>query len=205
MACQRNRIVEFIEYLSSLGVEVNWGKNKARGNKGFFKVRDGRFRIDISKNLSDEAALSVLVHEAAHYIHYQYDKKLKSLSFILSNHNMDIEEELISLTVDSIPKESVKPLFEARDNLKNDLKGKVITPCELIIKKRALNNLNSRISRLNKYYNSPTELFARSIEAFILNKEYFSAKAPLLYKEYIKAIETNEIPVLTRMAEILLK
>ena len=77
MACERNRIVELIDYLSSLGIDVNIAKNKARGNKGFFRVKEEKFRIDIAKGLSDDAVLSVLIHESAHFIHYQYDKKLK--------------------------------------------------------------------------------------------------------------------------------
>ena len=37
MVSERNRIIRLKEYFESLGIEVNIGKNKARGNKGFFR------------------------------------------------------------------------------------------------------------------------------------------------------------------------
>lgn len=197
MACERNRIVELIDYLSSLGVDVNIAKNKARGNKGFFRVKDENFRIDIAKGLSDDAVLSVLIHESAHFIHYQYDKKLKSLGFILDSCGDDVTEELISLTVDSIPKDSIRHLFEAKESLKSQS----INP---ILKKRALNSINSKISRLNRYYNSPTELFARSLETYLTDRNKFSKKAPLLLESYDKALKEDKIPILTKIAKILL-
>lgn len=196
MACERNRILDLIEYLKSLGIDVNLAKNKARGNKGFFRVKGENFRIDIAKGLSEDAILSVLIHETAHFIHYQYDKKLKSLDFILNKCDDDITEELISITVDSIPKDSIRHLFEAKENLKLQ----IINP---ILKKRTLNSINNKISRLNRYYNSPTELFARSIEAYLMNREKFSKKAPLLLEKYDKAVKEDKIPMLTKISKIL--
>ena len=37
MASERNRILDVLNYVESCGIEVNIGKNKARGNKGFFE------------------------------------------------------------------------------------------------------------------------------------------------------------------------
>ena len=101
------------------------------------------------------------MHEFAHYVHYTYDKTLKSLDFIIDE-NDELTEELIKLTVDSI---------------------------------------NSKISRLNRYYNSPTELFARSMEAYILNREVFLKKAPNLAKHY----NQSHLPLIENLEKILLQ
>lgn len=183
MVSQRNRIINLVNYLETLGIIVNIGKNKARGNKGFFKVVNNNYRIDIANNLTEDAILRVLVHEFAHYVHYKNDKSLKSLDFILPNLNDDLHEELISLTVESIPKESIKPLFDIKERLEDELKT---TQSSFFnnIKQRQLRSINSKIQRLNRYYNSYTELFARSMEIYVLENDKFSKKAPLLKKLY---------------------
>ena len=75
MACERNRIIVLKEYLSSLDINVNIGKNKARGHKGVFMRSFNNYRIDISDNVPEENVISVVLHEFAHYIHYSGDKK----------------------------------------------------------------------------------------------------------------------------------
>ena len=117
MVSERDRIIELSRYFNSLGIEVNIGKNKAQGNKGFFKSQGDSFRIDISKGLDDAAILSTLVHEYAHYIHYQYDKSLKALGFLTTNFTDVMQEELLNLTVLSIPKESIKPFFLQKESI----------------------------------------------------------------------------------------
>ena len=37
MVSTRNRILNLVDYIESTGIVVNIGKNKAQGNKGFFK------------------------------------------------------------------------------------------------------------------------------------------------------------------------
>ena len=39
------------------------------------------------------------------------------------------------------------------------------------------------MSRMNKYYNSPTELIARAIEMYIFNRETVYQKAPKVFLE----------------------
>lgn len=203
MACERNRILDITQYFESLGIEVNIGKNKARGNKGFFKADNQNFRIDIAKGQTEETIIRTLVHEFAHYVHYSYDKTLKSLDFII-NEDDNLTEELIKLTVDSIPKESVAPIFQAKDKIKSEIKKlpkSFTNSLKLNFLQKELNRINSRISRLNKYYNSPTELFARSIETYLLDKEVFIKKAPNLAKYY----EQSDIPLIENLQKILLQ
>lgn len=240
MAGERDRILNLAEYIRKQGVSVNIGVNKARGNKGFFKTNDKAFRIDVSKGLDDKEVLRVLVHEFAHYIFHK--------NCIETDFYKKYEEELIKLTVDSIPKSSIEPLFEKKTAIKeniskiskkikvsypniklSDKKNKLekeINKTELkyllkydsvkVLKcfstkiysiknlesdfmninpvyadyirlnsaKRFLARINSRISRLNRYYNTPTELFARSLEYFILRPDYMKNTTPDLYKYY---------------------
>ena len=63
--------IEFVNYLKSLGIDVHLN-TKARGHFGFCTSK----RIDISKNLNDEKALQVLLHEFAHFIHFKLEPEI---------------------------------------------------------------------------------------------------------------------------------
>lgn len=208
MVSDRDRILKLREYLESLGLVVNLGRNKARGNKGFFAVKSEKFRIDLSKDLSDAEALRVLVHEFSHYIHYKNDKTLKSLNFLNAEIDDVLMEELISTTVDLIPKETIKPLFDLRETLKKEIKTKqnqkfsLFMQFELQSSQKKLYRINRKISKINRYYNSMTELFARSMEEFLLKTEAFKLKAPNLYLLYSDFLKSDE--VLSNLKKILL-
>lgn len=267
MAYKRDRILELEKYIKSLGITVNLGKNRAQGNKGFFKTNALSYRIDISKNLSEDDKLRVLVHEIIHYFHYINDKSLKSLDFIFSSHTNEFEEDLLKLTVDSVPKNFAEKLFKQKEiiisdikditeqirsevpniklsdknnkikkdiqkfpykyllkfdrvrvlsgfnykiytleNLKNDFQD--ISPLhenylKLCSLKRNLNRINNKISRINRYYNSPTELLARSFEYYWFNPEYTKKNTPNLYNYYTNIIKENKFEILKYISEIL--
>ncbi len=59
---------DLIEYLRSIGLRVNTS-TFARGNQGFY-IKN---RIDISKNITQERVIPVLLHEFAHYIHSEIE------------------------------------------------------------------------------------------------------------------------------------
>lgn len=228
MVSERNRILDLVQYLESLGIEVNIGKNKARGNKGFFKFDGSKYRIDIAKGQNEDVILKTLAHEFAHFVHYQYDKTLKSLDFIFDDSEY-ITKELLDITVEMIPKVSVEPLFTKKENLKTEisdlekeldnlnleiLENKIkFSPLKYLLKydrvkvfegfsfkmykvedlkpdndiekyiilrskQRHLKRINSKIARLNKYFNSPSELFARAFEMYIANKNQLKELAP---------------------------
>lgn len=116
MASERNRVTRLAEYITSLGVIVNIGKNKARGNKGIFcKKRDG-YRIDISENIDADSTLSTLLHEFAHYIHYCNDSTLSSLDFVFKDLSELEQEELIKITVQNVPKEFASSLYKCKQH-----------------------------------------------------------------------------------------
>lgn len=261
MASERNRILELTTFIESQGIVVNIGKNRAFGNKGCFKAVNNSFRIDISKGHDNESILKLLAHEFAHYVHYKYDKNLRNLDFIFPT-SAEITEELISITVSTIPKNSVTPLFEQKNKLKKEIKNLVqniktkypefkesykILPLEKSIKKtnlkyllnhdsvkvfrgfyfdhysindlqnnsieeiyikfkskkRALNRLSSRISKLNRYYNSTTELFARSFELYATDPVKLKKIAPRISQQYELMYHNNKIPELVNFINLI--
>ena len=46
---------------------------------------------------------------------------------------------------------------------------------------RALNRVKARITRLNRYYNLPTELWARAFEFYANDKKLLEDKAPKIF------------------------
>lgn len=260
MACKRDRIIDFIR---EQGITVNIKKNKARGNKGFFKAVSNKYRIDIAKGMSDEEVLRVLVHEFVHYIHYQYDKKMVSYDFLFESINDEIIEELLKITVSSIDKSDIKPLLDQEkiletnindltiaiqqdypnltintpykiieDKIKNNFKYllkydvvKVIENFRLKIydiknineyelsndvrnyiilksKQRLLKRVRNRISKLNQYYNKPSELIARSFEKYVFDRDYLKNNTPILFERYNCLIKNNKIPLLSEVIEL---
>ncbi len=238
MDSERNRILKIKEYLEDIGVEVNIGKNKARGNKGFFRgTKNGNYRIDIAKSLDETDVLPVLLHEFAHYVHFLHDNKLKSLDFAFDEFTDTLNEELVNITVDKIPKNEAKALFDKKDEISAEIKSMAnkiklhnpdfklsipykkferhfniqqkyllkydrinfnnriysienlkkdfyeLTDDEILYikiksKQRMINRINSRIAKLNRYYNSPTELFARFVELFFTDYTKANKLAP---------------------------
>ena len=120
MASERDRILRLTKYLETLGIQVNIGKNKAFGNKGIFRAVKNVYRIDIAKGQTNDVIIKTLTHEFAHFVHYQYDKSLSNLDFIFPN-NDEILEELISITVQSIPKSTIQPLFDKKKLLNQEI------------------------------------------------------------------------------------
>ena len=255
MACERNRIIVLKEYLSSLGINVNIGKNKARGHKGVFMRSFNNYRIDISDNVSEENVISVVLHEFAHYIHYSGDKTLKKLDFIFEDFNDDIKEELIKITVNEVPKDFATALYSKKAILGDEIKAlvkkikfyepdfklsekykkyenKISYPFNYLLKydrvkfggklysveklkdyplseveilyllikskQRAIKRINARISRLNKYYKSPSELFARFISSYYTNPCYTSETAPIA----CSVISKTENPYIKKLNNI---
>ncbi len=158
MVSERDRVKNLIKYLESLGIEVNIGKNKARGNKGFFMRRNNVFRIDIAKNMPQEELLKVLLHEFAHYFHSKYDRALLSLDFLFGEYTEEIHNELVNVTVKSVPKDFASALFSQKELLKNqihELSNKIKLYCnDFSLSEKYLpieNNINLKYKYLTKY------------------------------------------------------
>ncbi len=264
MACKRNRSVALKEYLKTLGVDVNIGKTKARGNKGIFICGQEKYRIDISKDLPDEKILPVICHEFAHFVHYTYDSSLKTLDFVFEDMTDENWEELVNITVKDIPKDFAANLYSKKDELNQEIKSiaseikksipdfKISSPYKLIEKRikapvkyllsydrvrvlnqvysienltvdfpelskeeylyiilkskqRAVSRINSRIAKLNRYYNKPTELFARFCELYFTDKIKSQKIAPELTQRFNQIISSNNIPEFTGFSQVISK
>lgn len=262
MVSKRNQFIELLEYIGKYGISVNIGKNKARGNKGVFCVKgNNNLRIDVSKNVSDEEKLSIVLHEFAHYVHYVHDRSLKSLKFIFDDITDTEMEELINVTVCTIPKEVAKNLYQQKYDVDRDIKSlstvvrvsypnfKLSTknieiensikyPLKYLLKydrvkfqnkiysveslendfpnektsdiayiklksrQRFLTRINSKINRLNKYYNAPTELWARFCELYYLDNKKVNVIAPKLARKMKKVNDAYKISELVSLNKI---
>lgn len=263
MACKRDKFIDLIEYYESLGITVKLGKTKARGNKGIFIAKRGRdFRIDISKSIDDNSVLATLLHEFAHYVHYCYDNELSSLKFIFDELSDEEMEELLSVTVYKVPRNSAYTLINLKTSLTNEIKtladsikdfypefkitgsyfpieDNMSYPLKYLLKydnfiynkkkysinnalndfktlskpqlnylilkskRRCLARVNSRISKLNQYYNAPTELWARFFELFFTEPCKAESLAPSLSRKFKTAMEVRRIKEISKLNEIL--
>lgn len=251
MACERNRILNCIKYIESCGVEVNMQKNKARGNKGIFMHKFNQFRIDISKLTDNNEILNILIHEFAHFVHYNYDNKMDNLNFAFGNINDSIRDELINVTVNAVPKKFAEDLFNEKNKINKNIKdyyntlksadktfklsstSKMIestlpTPVQYLLRydnikfinriytiknlkndfpnlteiqtayinlksqQRKLKRINNKISRLNKYYNNSSELFARFVELYINDYQKLIKIAPNATNLFEKQLSNSD-------------
>ena len=67
---------------------------------------------------------------------------------------------------------------------------------------RKQNSITRKINKLNKYYNTPTELFARFIEALYLNKEEATNIAPKTFKLFKELYIKNYYTYLNELFKI---
>ena len=265
MAGTRNATLiknELKRYISSLGLTLNT-LTKARGNRGFFK--EGR--IDISKTLDDESAVRVIVHEFAHYVNHNLDKKLKSLEPLFGEDNEIIRDELISVTAFVDNNSMCIKLTSEREQLKSEIKDlikkiKLVYPkfsvsetfrefnrytmwsdlkylekydrirvqnllstktysiknirsdfpdtpevfvdyINLKSKQRMRAKISRKISKINKYYNEPCELYARFIEGLYIDMERTKELAPQTYKIFEELYRKNHYKCLPELFSII--
>lgn len=253
MAYTRNSTTikqELINYIASLGLNVYTG-TKARGNKGFFK----KGRIDISKSLTDSDAIRTILHEYAHFVHYNLDKNLKDFFILFKNSSEELKEELMDVTrfvdenstccilydkrkelnteikkliedvqqeySDFKPNEKLKAFkrysslsniryLEKYDSVKihrltssrvysiKDIKKDFPETPEVFIKylelkslQRQRDRITRKISKLNRYYLEPTELFARFIEGIYIDMENIKDIAPQTFQIFKELYSKN--------------
>lgn len=257
MVSERNRVLELKNYLTSLGINVNIGKNKARGHNGLFIHNLDMSRIDVSSGIDDEdKILSVLLHEFAHYIHYSYDKSMISLNFVFGDTDEVIDKELIEITVQEVPKNFAKSLYGKKETLYNEIKElsekikkfhpnfklsdkdciinkNLKNPIKYLLnydrvkyfnniysvdnldeykineteksyimlksKQRALKRINSRICRINRYYKTPAELFARFVSSYYIKPDDTKRIAPNACEKFA----LSNIPLFYQINKIL--
>ena len=87
---------------------------------------------------------------------------------------------------------SLKTRVISTDNVENDFPNYekyVYSYLKLKSYQRKLNKISSRISKYNKYYSSPTEMFARFVEGLYLDEEWVEALAPETVKKFYELLD----------------
>ena len=258
-----------IEFLRSLDIEVRTN-TKARGNNGLYQ----RNRIDVARGLDEEKAISVLVHEFAHYIHSKIDKDFVrnggSLECIFKVINCEeIQKELVELT-NHLDKNSKMNIFlKAKDEVSHQIKGmqkviqneypkfqrskkfdefekyikdtdakylvkydavrltagfffkkeRVLTvknieqdfpempkPFQLYIRlcsmQRKQAKITRRLNKMNKYFEKPTELFARFVQYYFSNSSEVEKLAPTATQRFKELLNSGYYKELKDFFEI---
>ena len=247
----------FVKYLRTLGIEVH-ATTKARGHHGFFCKN----RIDISKDTPEYKVIPTMMHEFAHYIHYQLEPDMPknggSFQVLFKSDSPLIEAELFKVTNFVDENSLCVKLYEHKDRIKNLIKdyekiiksdypgfmrSKKFKEFDKYIKKseakyllkydcvrlvggfwrkkyrvisvssiekdfpdmprsfsayiklrscqKKQKRISARISRLQKYYKKPTELFARFLEGLYMDKEWVFALAPYTTGKFIERLDNG--------------
>lgn len=261
-----------IEFLKSLNIDVRVN-TKARGNQGLYQKN----RIDISRELKEERAIEVLVHEFAHHIHYKIDKDFVknggSIQTLFNTNDIsEIQKELINITnltdknsrleifknskieisdkIKSMQKaikrdypdfQRSKKFMEFEKYIKNSdakylikydairimhgfffKKERILSVKNLEIDfpdmpkafqiyiklcsmRRKQSKISKRINKLNKYYEKPTELFARFVRAYFSSPESVSTVAPIASNRFLELLNIGYYKELKDLFEIFSK
>ncbi|MBQ2644834.1 hypothetical protein IJG14_04590 [bacterium] len=125
MAEIRNNVNKnnFINFLKSLGIEVHFN-TKARGYSGFCTSK----RIDISKELPENKVIDVLLHEFAHFVHYNLEPELfktnGSLNKLFHTDKVkEIEKELYQITQIVFDSIQLRKIERLRDSVNIKIKA----------------------------------------------------------------------------------
>ncbi len=261
-----------IEFLRNCGIEVKTN-TKARGNQGLYQKN----RIDLSRNIKDDKAIAVLVHEFAHHIHSKIDKDFIKNSGTLEKlfDTKDIENiksELINVTrltdknsrltvfLDA-KEETAKTIKSMQSAIKREypdfLRSKKFPEFERYIKnseakylvkydairimkgfffkkehiltvknlendfpdmpkafqiyirlcsmQRKQSKLARRINKLTKYYEKPTELFARYVSGYFMTPETIETVAPATTNRFLELLDKGYYKELKDLFDIFQK
>lgn len=94
------------------------------------------------------------------------------------------------------------------ETLKEDFSNLTDWQCAYISlksKQRYMSRINAKINKLNKYYNTPTELWARFCELFFTEHDKAMQIAPVISKRFVDILGEGKINELSRVYEILEK
>ena len=179
-----------IEYFDSLGIKVNTN-TKARGHQGFFT--DGR--IDVSKNVSSERVIPVLLHEFSHFVHKKIESDVQktggSLEVLFQLESLSELEvfrmELLRVTNFVDENSLCLKLNEQRAKIKNEIKFQ-----ESIIKSEYPEFMRS------KKFKPFDKCIKKSKAKYLLSYDIVKYVSPFLRREEVFSIKTieNDFPEL---------
>jgi len=174
MAQERNCVnkKDFIKYLKSLGIDVH-NNTKARGHHGFCSQN----RIDVDKNLDDVSASKVLMHEFAHYVHFQLEPSLLSNGGSLkvlfkTDDTALIESELFKLSL---------KVFDSRvlnkiETMKADINNKIKEHKKIIVASFPNFKICSKFKEFNKFIKHSDAKYLLKYDRVQIKKFWFSKK-----------------------------
>lgn len=99
------------------------------------------------------------------------------------------------------------PKIISIDSIEDDfpeLKPSVIAFIRLKSYQKKQTRISQRINKLNKYYERPTELFARFVEGLYIDEEKIKELAPLTYDRFYELLDKNyynELKILLKYAK----
>lgn len=183
MAEIRNRVdkKKFVDFLKNLGIDVHFD-TKARGNAGFCTGS----RIDISKNLSDEKAKDVLLHEFAHFVHFKLEPDIaKSHGTLEKLFDTDeklivdeIENELFQITLIVFNGETTRRIKALKENLSQKIKAE-----REIIKKYYPNfQSGEKFKEFNKYVRFSSAKYLLKYDKVIVRGGWFTMDTTISVK-----------------------
>jgi hypothetical protein len=173
-----------IEFLKSLDIEVKTN-TKARGNNGLYQKN----RIDIARGLDEEKAISVLVHEFAHHIHYKIDNEFikngGSIANIFNTSDItQINSELINVT-NLTDKNSRLTIFL---NAKEETANKIKSMQSAIKRDYPDFQRSKKFAEFNSYVKNSDAKYLVKYDAIRLMQGFFFKKEKVIT---VKNIETD--------------
>ena len=119
------------------------------------------------------------------YPNFQHTKKFKEFEKFIKRHKAKF-----FLKYDRV--KYITPFLRKTEfyNIKNidsdfpDIPKAFRANLKMLSFKRARNRINNRISKMNRYYNRPNELFARSTEGLAMDYEYVKNLAPQTFERF---------------------
>ncbi len=165
-----------IEFMRDCGIEVKTN-TKARGNQGLYQKN----RIDISRNLKEDKAISVLVHEFAHYIHNKIDRDFikngGSLEKLFDTENInEIKSELVQVTRLTDKSSRLTVFTDAKEET-----SKTIKDMQSAIKREFPNFLRSKkFPEFERYIKNSDARYLVKYDAIRLKKGFFIKKERVL-------------------------
>lgn len=183
MAEIRNRVdkKKFVDFLSNLGIDVHFD-TKARGNAGFFTGS----RIDVSKNLSENKAKDVLLHEFAHYVHFKLEPNMAkthgSLEKIFDTDEKlivdEIENELFQITLIVFNGETTRRIKALKENLNEKIK----TEREIIKKYYPSFQVGEKFKDFNRYIRFSSAKYLLKYDKVIVRGGWFTMDTTISVK-----------------------
>lgn len=183
MAEIRNRVdkKKFVDFLSNLGIDVHFD-TKARGNAGFCTGS----RIDVSKNLSENNAKDVLLHEFAHYVHFKLEPNMAkthgSLEKIFDTDEKlivdEIENELFQITLIVFNGETTRRIKALKENLNEKIK----TEREIIKKYYPSFQVGEKFKDFNRYIRFSSAKYLLKYDKVIVRGGWFTMDTTISVK-----------------------